>query len=122
MLDYLGTCFTRIHVLSTRNTVPMIINDKLYDSYPYIDLNLPKSRIEATFIDSYKVCPLYLPGLDGDHDGDQITSKILFSKEANEDAERIMTSKSNILTIDGASIRSIGNEGIQTLYTLTKFH
>lgn len=57
-----------------------------------------------------------------DHDGDQITSKILFSKEANMEAEEIMYSKSNILTIDGESIRKIGNEGIQTLYTLTRFH
>lgn len=122
MLDYLGTYFSRIYVISTRETIPMIINDKLYEEYPVINLNVPKTRIESLFIDSYKICPLYLPGLDGDHDGDQITSKIIFSKEANEDAERVMFSKSNILTIDGASIRSIGNEGIQTLYTLTKFH
>lgn len=122
MLDYLGTFFSRIYVISTRKTIPMIINDTLYETYPLVDLTTPKGRIEASFIDSYKICPLYLPGLDGDHDGDQITSKIIFSKEANEDAERIMSSKSNILTIDGGSIRSIGNEGIQTLYTLTKFH
>ncbi len=122
MLDYLGTFFSRIYVISTRQTVPMIINDKLYETYPYIQTNIPKGRVEAQFIDSYKICPLYLPGLDGDHDGDQITSKMVFSKEANEEIERIMTSKSNILTIDGGSIRSIGNEGIQTLYTLTKFH
>lgn len=38
------------------------------------------------------------------------------------EAEEIMYSKSNILTIDGESIRKIGNEGIQTLYTLTRFH
>lgn len=122
MLDYLGTFISRVYVISTRKTTPMIINDKLYETYPIIDPTLARSRIEAQFIDSYKICPLYLAGLDGDHDGDQITSKIIFSKEANEEAERIMVSKSNILTIDGASIRSIGNEGIQTLYTLTKFH
>lgn len=122
MLDYLGTYFSRAYVISTRQTIPMIINDKLYDEYPLVDLKTPKGRIEPMFIDSYKICPLYLAGLDGDFDGDQITSKFIFSKEANEDAERIMFSKSNILTIDGASIRSIGNEGIQTLYTLTRFH
>lgn len=122
MLDYLGTFISRVYVISTRKTTPMIIDDKLYETYPVIDVTSAKGRIEAQFIDSYKICPLYLPGLDGDHDGDQITSKIYFSKEANEEAERIMMSKSNILTIDGASIRSIGNEGIQTLYTLTRFH
>lgn len=122
VLDYLGTFFSRIYVISTRNTVPMIINDKLYETYPYIDLSTPKGRIEASFIDSYKVCPLYLSALGGDFDGDQITSKMIFTKEGNEDAERIMKSKSNLLTIDGKPIRSFGNEGIQTLYTLTKFH
>lgn len=122
MLDYLGEYISRIHVLSTRQTVPMIINDQLYEHYPLIQLSLPGGRIESTFIDSYKVSPLYLAGLDGDHDGDQITSKILFTKEANEEAERIMFSKSNLIAIDGGSIRKIGNEGIQTLYTLTKFH
>ena len=59
----------------------MIINDKLYETYPIVDPTLPRGRIEAQFIDSYKICPLYLAGLDGDHDGDQITSKIIFSKE-----------------------------------------
>lgn len=122
MLDYLGTFFSRIYVISTRATMPMIINDKLYETYPAIDLTTPKGRIEAQFIDSYKLCPLYLAGLDGDHDGDQITSKMLFSVEANQEAEEKIFSKANILTIDGASIRTIGNEGIQTLYTLTKFH
>ena len=122
MLDYLGTFLSRVYVLSTRNTMPMIINDRLYETYPVVDVRTAKGRIEAQFIDSYKICPLYLPGLDGDHDGDQITSKILFSVEANQEAEEKMMSKANILTIDGASIRSIGNEGIQTLYTLTKFH
>ena len=122
MLDYLGTYFSRIYVISTRKTVPMIINGTLYDTYPLINLKTPPGRIEALFIDSYKICPLYLAGLDGDHDGDQITSKMIFTKEANEEIERIMLQKSNIITIDGGSIRTIGNEGIQTLYTLTKFH
>lgn len=106
MLDYLGTYISRIYVISTRKTMPMIINDQLYETYPVIDLSTPPGRIEAFFIDSYKVCPLYLSGLDGD----QITSTIIFTKEGNEEAEQIITNKSNILTIDGASIRNIGNE------------
>lgn len=121
-LDYFGLFFSRIYVLSTRVTIPTIINGTLYESYPVIDLNTPKGRIESLFIDSYKISPLYLAALGGDYDGDQITSKILFTEEANADAERIMMSRTNILTIDGHSIRKIGNEGIQTLYTLTKFH
>ena len=75
MLDYLGTYFSKIYVISTRETIPMIINGRLYDTYPKINVHAHKTRIEAQFIDSYKICPLYLPGLDGDHDGELKTSQ-----------------------------------------------
>ena len=32
-----------------------------------------------------------------------------------------MKQKSNLITIDGGIIRSIGNEGMQTLFTMTRF-
>ena len=67
------------------------------------------------------ICALYLPGLGGDHDGDQVTVKPVFTQEANEECERIMLSKCNLLNIEGKGIRSIGNEGIQTLYSMTAF-
>ena len=52
--------------------------------------------------------------------GDQCTCKILMSQEANEEAEKIERSVSYILDLSGRSIRSVGNEAIQTLYELTK--
>ena len=54
------------------------------------------------------------------YDGDQCTCKILMSQEANEEAEKIERSVSYILDLSGRSIRSVGNEAIQTLYELTK--
>ena len=58
---------------------------------------------------------------DGDlYDGDQCTCKILMSQEANEEAEKIMRAVSYILDLSGRSIRSVGNEAVQTLYELTK--
>lgn len=122
MLDYLGMFLSRIHVMSTRQTIPMVINDHLYKTYPVIDLDMDYTHIESQFIDSCKISPLYLDSMGGDHDGDQITSKILFSKEANEEAERIMHRKSNVMSIEGTFIRKTGNEGIQALYTMTRFH
>lgn len=122
LLDYLGTFFTKIIVLSTRNTTPMIINDHIYPEYPIIDTDISSvSNLDALFIDSIKLCPLFLPRLDGDHDGDQITTKVVFSQEANEEAREIISSKKNILSINGDGICSVGNEGIQTMYTLTRF-
>lgn len=121
VLDYMGSIYTKITILSTRNVEPMVINNVYYSDYPIVDLNIPQEKLDAYFIDSFKLNPLYLPGLVGDHDGDQTTGKILFSKQANEDAERIMHSLTNILGIDGSPIRKFGNELMQALYTLTRF-
>ena len=122
LLDYLGTYFSRPYVISTRETVPVIYNGILYEKYQKIYVSLRGRSLDKYFVDALKIYPEYLPGLDGDHDGDQTTTKGIFSQEANEEARRIMYSKKNILTTDGGLIRTIGNEGLQTLYTFTKFH
>lgn len=121
LLDYLGTYFSDIYVMSTRETVPMIINDRLYPDYPKIDLSMKSSNLDSLFIDALKTHPAYLSGLDGDFDGDQVTVKIIFSQEGNEEAKHIMNSKMNIVTSDGGIIRDLGKNGIQTLYTMTRF-
>lgn len=51
----------------------------------------------------------------------QITAKAVYSQEANKEAEKIMKSKSHILNIYGENMRKTTNEGIQTLFMLTKF-
>lgn len=122
VLDYMGSYTTRIAVLSTRNTVPMFVNGHLYKAYPDVDLSVPITELDVLFRDSINLCALYLAGLGGgDHDGDQITAKGVFSQEANAECEKIINSKSNILTVRGSSIRGIGNEGVQTLYSMTRF-
>jgi hypothetical protein len=52
---------------------------------------------------------------------DQITGKIVFSQEANAEAERIMRSFTNVLGIDGGCIRKTEIEGIQTLYCMSRW-
>lgn len=121
-IHYLNTFINKIFVMSTRYTTPMIINDVLYEHYPVVDLTMPQTQLESYFIDAYKINPFYLAGMTGDFDGDQATGKILFSKQANEQAEQIMYSNINILGVNGNAVRSIGNELVQTLYTLTRFH
>lgn len=120
LLDYLGVYFAKIHVLSTRNTQPMVVGSTLYPYYPVVDPKA-KGNLDSLFIDSLKQTPLYLKGLDGDHDGDQTTTKGVMSIEANQDAEKIMHSKTNLITIDGHLIRTLGNEAAQTLYSMTRF-
>ena len=53
---------------------------------------------------------------------DQITGKIVFSQEANEEADKIMRSYTNILGINGNNVRTSKIEAIQTLYCMTRWH
>ena len=78
--------------------------------------------LDSIFRDTLSVCALYLSGMGGDYDGDQVTVKPVFSQEANDECERLMVNKANLLTIEGNAIRKIGNEAVQTLYSLTRFH
>jgi DNA-directed RNA polymerase beta' subunit len=120
LLDYFGTFPNKITVLSTHSTEPMYIGNKIYPFYPKIDFNMTPEQISTTFADTVSMSNLYLTGLGGDYDGDQVTVKGIFSQEANEEAKKIMMSKSHILNIYGKNMRKTTNEGIQTLYMLTK--
>lgn len=66
LLDYFGIFATRISVLSTHNTIPMYIGDKVYKHYPVIDLNKSPQEVSSMFIDTLTMSNLYLQGLGGD--------------------------------------------------------
>ena len=120
ILDAYGVFFSKIRVSSTLKTVPMEINGQIYKWYPYIDLNLSKEEVSNNFVDTMRFSNAYLKGLDGDYDGDQITAKILWTQEANEECEKVINSKSFILNPNGGLMRTGDLETIQTLYVLTK--
>lgn len=120
ILNNFGIFLSRVRVLSTLETTPMNINGTIYDWYPVIDPNMSKHDVANNFIDTTIFSNSYLKGLDGDYDGDQITSKIIWTQEANEECERVMNSKSFILSPNCKNMRTIDIEAIQTLYVLTK--
>lgn len=122
LLDYFGTFPTKVTVLSTQKTTPMFIGDKVFKSYPVVDHDVPQERMSVYFLDTVTMSNLYLAGLGGDYDGDQVTVKGVYSQEANAEAEKIMKSKANFLNIYGQNMRKTTNEGVQTLYMLTKFN
>lgn len=121
VLDYFGTFPTRISVLSTLDTMYVKIGEKEFEMYPHIDLNFDNKKVSTYFLDTVTLSNLYLKGLGGDYDGDQVTIKSVFSQEANAECEKIMHSNSNILNICGGNVRETTNEGIQTIYMLTRF-
>lgn len=64
--DYFGIFPTRVAVLSTIKTAPVIINGKVYEHYPVIDLTLPPDQVARQFIDTISISNLYLDAIGGD--------------------------------------------------------
>lgn len=64
--DYFGTFPSKVTVLSTIKTSPVIINGKVYPHYPVIDLSLSPNEIATQFIDTISISNLYLDAIGGD--------------------------------------------------------
>ena len=120
LLDEFGIFIAEIRVCSTTETDMVSYNGKIYNWYPRIDFDVPSEKIASKFLDSIQFSNSYLPGLDGDYDGDQTTVKIVYTQEANAELTRIMNQKTFFINALGRNIRKVENEAIQTLYTLTK--
>lgn len=118
--DLYGVFIARIHLISTLKTDVVKINETLYKEYPHVEIGCEPEKIATRFIDSMQFSNSYLEGLGGDYDGDQITSKIIWSQEANNECEKVMNNVSYFITPQGKNIRVIGAEAIQTFYTMTK--
>ena len=72
------------------------------------------------WVDSIRINNAYTASLGADFDGDRVKLIGILSHEANEEAERIMQSITNYVDSAGSASRTIGNEGVLTLYSLTK--
>ena len=54
------------------------------------------------------------------YDGDQCTSKGVYTREANDELEAFMNSKQNFVTYGCKPLREPGADSLQALYALTK--
>ena len=117
--DYFGIFPSKIEVLSTINTQPMLISGKLYKYYPVVDPKLPTSQVAGLFRDTITLSNLYLTGLGGDYDGDQVTVRGVWDINANKECDAQIYAKKNLLNISGSLIRDTAKEAIQTIYSLT---
>lgn len=119
MDSYLNQFATKIRVSSTKETEPMYVDNTFYKNYPKIREEDIGSNTSNKFVDTLIMTNLYLKAIGGDYDGDQVTSKVVFTKEANEELEKRLNSKSNFIDLGGKNIRTAENESIQSLYSLT---
>ena len=117
--DYFGVSGFRVHVLSTINTTPLEVNGKFYTHYPLVDTRMNQSEVSIQFVNTLIMANCFLGGYGADYDGDQVTVKGNFTDEANKEMLEFTKSKKNILTIGGDSNRSVINEALQAIYSLT---
>lgn len=118
--DYMGSFFTKVHILSTNNTTRIQFNNEVYESYPIIDPGLDHVRVSTSFADTLTPSNSRLKAIGGDYDGDTVKSVGIWSDEANAKAEKLMYSKIYNIKPDCTSIYEIGIECLGGLYGLTK--
>lgn len=118
--SYYNQFCTKIKVASTLVTEPMIVNDKFIKNYPRIRQEDMGANTSNMFVDTLNMCNAYLPSIGGDYDGDMVSIKGIYSKEANAELEKQLNSKSHFINLGAENVMSVGNEGKQAIYDLTK--
>lgn len=119
MDSYYNQFATKIRVSSTKETEPMYVNNNFYKYYPKIREEDIGKNTSNKFIDTCNISNLYLEGIGGDYDGDQVSNKVAFSTESNEELEKFMNSKGFFINLGASNIRVPIHEAIQSMYSLT---
>jgi hypothetical protein len=99
---------------------------KNYKNYPLINYPGEEKKYTDAQVRLFNVFTpgnIYLNAMLGDFDGDMMYMKSVFTKEANDEADRLAYAKTNVLGASGRYARGIsliGREATITLYELTK--
>jgi hypothetical protein len=117
--SYFNQLYTGIHVASTIETEPMVINGVFYKWYPKIRQTDIGKDTSNKFIDTCSIANPYCGMMNADYDGDTVTVKMAYSVEANTELKNYINSKSQFINLSGTNGRTAGNEAIQAMYNLT---
>ena len=109
-----------IRVSSTRDTEPVFYENEFYKYYPKIREEDISTNTSDKFIDTLMMSNLMLDAIGGDFDGDQSSSKGVFTKEANDELIKYINSKANYIGFSGRCIRTSSKEAIQSIFDLTR--
>ena len=75
--------------------------------------------MEVIFTATLKISNLYLDSIGGDYDGDQVSSKSVYSIEANAELESLMQKKSHYISLNALTVLNSNLEAVQSIYNLT---
>jgi hypothetical protein len=97
----------------------MYFDGAYYKYYPKIRKEDVGSNTSNVFVDTCRMSNLLLVAIGGDYDGDQISVKGVFTKEANEECIKYIHSKAHYIGMDSKNVRASEKEAVQSIYTLT---
>ena len=109
----------KIKVVSTIDTEPMIVNNTFYREYPKIRIQDINKNTTNKFVDVALPNNVRLDSIGGDFDGDTVSSKGIFSIEANDEMLKEINSKKHYISLGGENSMNASKEAIQSLYNLT---
>ena len=109
----------KIKIISTIETEPMVINDMFYKEYPKIRREDMFTNSTNRFIDVALTNNIRLGSIGGDYDGDTVSSKALYSIEANDELYKLVNSKRHYISLGAQNAMQTSKEGIEALYGLT---
>ena len=121
MASHMNTFPSKVHVLSTINTMPILLNGKIYKWYPIVTPDAPKKVVSTSFNDTVTMSNMYLDAMTADYDGDTISGRVPYTVEANEESEGIINSVKNYLNAQGTLVRNVKNESNLALFNMTKY-
>lgn len=117
--SHFNQLYTKMHISSTINTEPIVINGKFYKWYPKIRKEDIGQDTSNKFIDTFQMSNPYCKMMNADYDGDQVTVKMPFSVEANKELENHLNSNGQFIGLNGENGRVATNESIQAMYNMT---
>lgn len=117
--SYFNQFSTKMRVLSTVKTEPMVINGKLYKWYPKIRQSDIGKNTSNKFVDTCNIANPYCGLMNADFDGDQVTAKMAYSVESNNELNKFSDSNGQFITLNGVNGRVADKEAIQAMYNLT---
>ena len=117
--SYFNQLYTRMHIYSTNVTESTVINGEFYRWYPKFSQEDIGSDTSNKFIDTLSMANPYCILMGADYDGDQVTLKMAYSIESNEELKKYMNSKAQFITASGSNGRLADKEAIQAMYNMT---
>ena len=111
---------TGVVINSTVETIPVYVDETYYPYYPKIKQSDIGKDTSNMFVDVFIMSNLLIGGLNADFDGDQVTIKSVYTKEANDELKEHTKKKSNYITLGAENIKSSSGDAIMAAYSLTK--